>query len=776
MNLLKYLRRVFVLVIFLIVFSSNVPQVHGQGVEDLIPKLDVVIVVDESYSMWSETDIRKERIHAFNLLIDALGAFERSGDNVRVSVIAFGSAELTEVVLPFTPVNSGSVSSIKGAYQAFNDRLANPSDGAVVGLRWTDALYALELAEAQFTDPTNGHLSDHKPAIIVMSDGKPETEQINDEVSDFQNKLNTYIDDILVQAAKFRSDPGGLYYYEGTCEPLKKGWVPIYTIGMRHGASLPSDYREIWSRLAEQNGGDYYANPEGLTTDNLGNTYYQIYTDLICKENQLDTVVVPFVGEYQVSNLYSNILFTVLKENEGISVNIYRPESATRLSEEDPNVTVNKSLRDEVWSIQHSGSEAWAGTWRVELTGSGQVLFAYERFTTEFEINTLSPTSNFIKACEPLEILLRVQNSEGNAITDNVQGFPLSVRIPTGEERPLGEPERVGELFAYRFAETCIPGAYNFDGVATINFPDAGITTEHTWNQQITARADPYLAVVSPADQGQVFTTHALPLEVDIKVADKLDPARATQNPVVTAVFFQEGSQVLGPVPLHYDPSSGPARMKGEIPAGRLPEGEYLVEFKLEMRDNPTAEIAEAAFTMQAAIGPTTPTAIPPTATTVPPTAVPPTAVPPTAEPTPVPPDPVSLELIAGVVGGGGLLALLVGALLFLYNLPAMRALHLIHPDGTMQSIGRKWLGGKVAETYPFSAQDGTPIQLKFSPGQDTDGIDATKVTVMNNLPYGSTVDVDGTSLWAKGDSTQITEHSQWLVIDGQYHEIRVWS
>ena len=302
MNRAKFsYKRIFLQVIalglFFLLLAGRSPVVYGQEGGSSIPKLDVVVIVDESASMWETTDLDRKRIDAFNLLIDALGGLERSSENVRVSVIAFGSAELTQVVVPFMPVNSETVNKIKEADLIFNERLANPAVGAVVGLRWTDALYALELAEQQFTDATNGHRPDYKPAIIIMSDGKPETQEINDKAGDpnFESKLETYINQISAQAAKFSSDAGGLYYYEGPCEPpLKKGWVPIYTIASNDGAMLPANYQEIWRKLAEQNGGSYYAEPGHLTPQNL------VFFNLSCDRHSLGYALVGSIKRSQV--------------------------------------------------------------------------------------------------------------------------------------------------------------------------------------------------------------------------------------------------------------------------------------------------------------------------------------------------------------------------------------------------------------------------------------------------------------------------------------------
>ena len=81
----RFFLQVIVLGLFFFLLAGKSPVVYGQEGPSSIPKLDVVVIVDESASMWETTDLERKRIDAFNLLIDSLGGFERSSENVRVS-------------------------------------------------------------------------------------------------------------------------------------------------------------------------------------------------------------------------------------------------------------------------------------------------------------------------------------------------------------------------------------------------------------------------------------------------------------------------------------------------------------------------------------------------------------------------------------------------------------------------------------------------------------------------------------------------------------------
>ena len=752
--------RCIILSIFVVgLFSGALPTARAE--EDIgLPRLDVVIIVDESGSMWFDTDIERERINAFNLLIDTLGSETSRGDKVRVSVIAFGSAELTEVVLPFTNVNSGTVDAVKKKYQDFNDGLANPPDGEVVGLKWTDALRALQKAEEVLL---SGHLSDHKPAIIILSDGKPETEDIHEGTDGFDQNISMYINQMYSQAARFHSPPGGQFHYEGICEPLMPGWVPIYTIGIREGASLPAIYNDIWRKLAEQNGGRYYAEDpqDKLQLGKLGSTYYEIWTDLVCQTSELETGYAPLIREYEVSSLYKRIIFTVLKDNSNIGVEVYRPGATAPMDENDPNLILNRSLKDEVWSI--GISEPWAGTWTVKLTGSGEVWFSYDRFTDVFRVERIHPPSNFVPACTPIDIALRIVNSEGTPITDHVERFEVTVETPDEQTLPLGKVSPQQDTFSFHYGNTCVEGDYKFSGVFQIAELESGTTIEWPWQNTIRANLDPYLEIVSPVG-GSYHTNEPVPLQVDIKVGPGVDAFTATKNPPVIANVYQNTNPVSGgPYHLVYDGALGPSRMKGSIPSNTLGEGNYVVEFSLELpRDT---FVRQSEFMI---IAPGASTVAPPTPTELP-TNTP--APPPTSTPQPEPTEPpISAGTVVAIMGSLAALGAIGAGAWWYRQLPTMLRFSLEdYNTGVSRMVGTKG-GGKFSQTMSFTSHSDQPVKLRFSPGPNIDDLPSTQVTLLNDLDQDTSVQIDNLPLSYRGDSAQITSDSDNLTIDNEQY------
>jgi len=744
----------------------NLPSVHAQEME--MPNLDLVIIIDESGSMWFQTDIPRERIHAFNLLMDTLASEGTTGDKIRVSVIAFGSAELSEIVFPFRPVNSDTVDEIKQIYKAYNDKLANPSSGKVVGLGWTDALHALNLAEQVLTDNRNGHLPGHKPGIIILSDGKPETAAIHEGVANFDQKITTYIDQMLAEAAQFQSPPGGLFYYDGPCTAPKEGVVPIYTIAVREGVKLAPIYREIWRKLAEQNGGDYKSK-DSLTVDSLGSAYYDVWCTLTCCTSRLEPITVPMERLYPVHNTYKRIIFTVLKDNPDVQVEIYRPGVTMPLTGDDPHVILNQSLKDEVWSIARSAP--WEGDWTVKLLGSGQVWFAYERYTDYFKVEQISPVGGFVKACTPLDIALRLVNSDGQPITQNVADFTLEVKTPEGQILTLGSIAPTEDMFETVYRDTCTEGEYQFSGLFKLTaLPGSDAASEWPWQDTIHAVLDSYLSIVSPAPGHTIHSNEPLLLQADVNVGDKPDQYTATQKDVAQVHIYRDNRLAAGPYLLTYKGDVGVARLAGEVPKDTLPEGDYVAEFTLRAPGNPVPDVRQVAFTVL----PKGADFVPPTSTPVPPIVTPiPTPVPPTPTSIPVPPvEPPPLGSIITILGAIlGVLGL-VGGWWGYRQLPAMPGLLLKH-EGDSISIGQGWRG-KFPQTKTFPTEHGESAKVQFYAGTSTEGERSTMVKLLNDLNE-SQMRVDDQWLLQAGDTATISSASERLVIDGEYYDISIF-
>jgi len=446
-----------------------------------------------------------------------------------------------------------------------------------------------------------------------------------------------------------------------------------------------------------------------------------------------------------------------LKDNPSIGVTITRPNG--EIVSEGSSVNVNRSARDEVWNIEKGG--VWEGTWSIDLTGSGRVLFAYEPIPDVFTVNRISPPSNFTKACTPIDLALTIVDSEGNSISDNITDFSLKVETPDGRIAPFGSIVAENDIFSQSYDDTCIEGVYKLSGIFRISdVAGAGTILEWHWNDTIMAVLDPYLQVVSPVD-GSYHANEAIPLQVDIKVGDRLDEASATQNPPVIANVYQSTNLVAGPYTLNYDGGLGTARMKNEIPPNILAVGDYTIEFSLELPGNPIPDVRRSEFSV------TEPGSTPAAA----PTITAPAAPSPTSTPEPET-EPPSGAMIAGILGGLALLGTVGGAVWWYSQLSPMLRLMLSDFAGIDHHVGTK-LGGKLAQTLSFVTGSGQPVKLRFSPGQSIEGLPTTQMTLLNDLDPDTRVGVDNDMpLYQKGESTLITSQSQKLTIGDESFDI----
>jgi len=703
---MKFVRFMSLVMLGLVALMLS-PQITTAQQNTVAPKVDLVILVDESGSMWQTTDIEGKRVDAFNLLIDSIGLYDNATEDFRVSVIAFGSTDKSQIIMKFKPVNVSTVEEIKKIYKKFYDQLDTPNEkGVKAGLRWTDVLQGLKLAEEVLVDPSNGHSSDYKPAILILSDGKPETETINEAIPDANQKIAAYIEQIFSQANSLSSEPGGKFDYQGVCEPLKQGYVSIYTVIIRDGVILPPNYDNIWRRLAEQNGGDYFPakDPDQpLRLPELGEIYDTIQKKLKCQNigDKFMEKKVPNESAYQVESIYKSIQFQILKDTPNVEVEIYRPDG-TLVESSDSLVILNRSLQDEVWSIQKG--DVWAGKWKVLLKGSGTVYFKYTTTQDAYRVTPEQLPKRFIRACSPLDVALQVNGSNGKPVTTEVKDFQLTITKADGKSDtlPITPP---GDTFQHSYADTCMDGQYNIEAIIKI-----ADTMTITWRDQINVNLDPRLVVINPTEGSSYYTTDAINIETDVKVGSNDDEATASGKLDIKAELYQ-ANQNLGSYPLTYDGSIAKARLRGEIPANSLTEGQYRLEFKGNFRKNVSVEPAPT-INFEVKAGGEVAAPVPATNTPTPTI----TATPaPTSTPIPIPGG--SGQAMGGILGGLVILVTAVAGGMYFAKLPKMPTITLENSSTGNQYVQGSFLGRwPTTKTLSFGTDS---ARIQFRPTKD---------------------------------------------------------
>lgn len=722
------------ILIWLLLFAFNPPPVV-KAQEPNPPKLDIVLIVDESGTMWRETDVDGRRKDALDFLVDMLGASDQAGgdDDFRLSIIAFGTE--AETVVEFTPVNFQTADSIKQRYEDFSAELR--AENGVDGMGWTDILKALDAASAQLQA---GHKSDHKPAIIILTDGIPETEMMNDDVSGFEEALNGYIASVNAKAATLS---GGNLNYVGACGAASR--VPIYTIPVRQGAQLDERYGGLWRTLARESGATYNPDPnEQFDQLRLGDVYASIYQELVCQPNAPGEIIdVPAEGAtriFRVNSIYDAIKFTILKDSENVTVRIYRPapngiERGALIQRGEPGVVATQSRFDEVWNIRRT--EPWEGSWTVELSGRGRVLFRATPFFSSLRLQRLSP-ADFVIACTPIEAAWQVVTDQGEIINQPiVESFQASYQIAGEAAQEILGTETSPNSFAADIPEDVTCRADTIDLIADFVIADTdGDGEPSIFQDKRTVEVDitPRLVVRYPTlAEGEYCDTEGILLATDIKLAANDDSERAARNPPLS-VFVRDvntgGTHFDGL--LQYNPNNGLARMETMMPPNTLAPGEYRVEYSLQVDDRPDAQ-AQSVFRVKKCIVPPDPPTATPTATLTPtatptamPTPVPPPLCPPDCPPPPSPPWWL-LPLIVGV--------LVVAGFVLLWQMwratPNLLPFAITSPDGT-QRVGQGLfdrkratfkLGGYTLEAKGAKTPEGThatQIRVVDAP-QDTD-------------------------------------------------------
>jgi len=279
-----------------------------------VPALDVILLGDESETMWNTTDPEGVRVNTVNFFIDVLNS-EQSGAGHRVAIIPFGTQPR---VIPFTSLSDPSAAEgLKNRYADIHDEIE-----AVKDLQYTDINQALKLALTLLEQESSPA---RKPGIILISDGQPTTPEVSEE------KGRDAVEAYLVETQSLMEQLGQHQYQGDVC--ANTTGVPLYTIGMGvdnlQESSSPefiSLYREFWQGVASRSSG-YYQEAERLQEMQGISTY--IFSELLCtpatpsqsfRESQ--------VLEYQVYNSYYQIIFTISgKDNPDLEAQIYRPKA-----------------------------------------------------------------------------------------------------------------------------------------------------------------------------------------------------------------------------------------------------------------------------------------------------------------------------------------------------------------------------------------------------------------------------------------------------------------
>ncbi len=643
-------RILFILGLFLA--SAFLPlSASGQEGDDEqhreVPSLDVIVLVDESETMWNYTDTEGVRVNTVNYFIDMLSS-EQSGSLHRLGIVAFGTRPH---VIPYTLLDSQEAAEeLKEQYAAVHRSIKFHKNREFTDIN--EALRAaLAMIEQDF-DPNR------KPAIILVSDGQPTNSQVSEEQG--RDTVVAYLD----ETQRLLEHLGDYPYVDDLC-PSTRG-VPLYMVGMgvdKLEESSSSDfiatYREFWQGVSGRAGG-YYKEAKQVEEMQAISTY--IFSELLCTPATPSLAVrSPQVLEYQVYDNYYQIIFTIsAKENPGLESRVYRPRedgtaSKVALNKDEEGVSWQSNGIDyEVWSVRYT--EPWTGTWRVALEGEGRAEFNYV-FFPNVAIDLCEPGGSFLPADEPFTIRARIVDEDGHTVDVPLRDFQVEIEGEGGFRKQLSL-EADGDTFVARLEPLEQTGEYSLALNALL--PDGTPLYEHKWVTLISA---PWVELTEPTRGSSYTPVDSIPLQASVHLAG----ATSFEDLKIIATLLRDGEPVQTVEMSRGDTSSragenvvayaGEFRAAGE-------SGEYKVRAEM-MAILPGGRVFhhEIAPIPLSVVVPPTPT-LSPTTTPLP-----------TPTHTPVAPEtPTPVSFLASVTGSPfclpGILALL--ALVFLLALLGM--------------------------------------------------------------------------------------------------------
>jgi len=612
------------LVLGSILFPLPVCAQEGEdGSHRDVPSLDVIMLIDESETMWNTTDTEGVRVNTVDFFIDMLSS-EQSGAVHRLGVIAFGTEPH---VIPLTLLDGPLATAVlKEQYAEVHQRI-----GTQKNEQHTDVNKALRAALEMIQQE---HDPDRKLAVILVSDGQPTAPQVSEKIG--RDTVLTYLEETRGLMEQLVDYP-----YEDSICPSPRG-VPLHMVGIGidklEESSSPdfvATYGEFWQQ-ASANAGGYYKQA-GKVQEMQGIGTY-IFSELLCTPATPSLAVHSTqVLEYHVHESYFQILFTISgKENPDLTPRIFRPRDdgtagGIALEKDEDGVTWQSNGIDyEVWSIKYT--EPWTGTWQVVLEGDGRAEFSYV-FFPNMTIDLREPSGGFLPADKPFAIRARIKDENGQILDLPLKDFQAEIEGEGGfrQQLPL---EQEGDTFAAQIDPLEQTGEYALTLHAVL--PDGTPLYEHKW---ITLISAPWVELTEPTRSSSRNQVEPIPLQASVHLAGatsfedlKLIATLAKGNTVVQTVEMSRGdtSNGVGENVVAYSGTFQPVEDGGDYAVRAemmaiLPGGRVFYH-----------EITPVPLTL---IAPPTPVPSPtpsPTATPVPtPTPTPEPAMP--ATPTPVP-------------------------------------------------------------------------------------------------------------------------------------------
>ena len=698
-------------VLFLLM-ALFVPTTAAQDSDQVVPDLEIIVLLDESLSMHVETDPDDRRGAAVELFINALSV-DRSSADYRTAIVTFG----TDARL----IGNGFV-SIKNDLEreALLNSLRTERPNR---FGWTNVLAAMEIAN----DLLDDHRPGYKPIIVLITDGKPETPEANDETPE---ELAAFTEAVTQYGITEFQDVG----YEGELCPSSASGTPIYTVAMRNSeaaATYTQEERELWQGISVATGGGYeeiLPNSPLEFQSRLQTVFFDLLRDWTCLQ-VADTFFtpVPSAQGFVVTPNQSTVFLQVATSDPSVTVEI-TDANGDVVSAEDFNVdfrTTPDGL-NQSWGITRpDDKQGWGGQWSVNFEG-GDNTFA--QFTPYFISDDIrfkidQPVASILPSGAPLAIRATVIDDAGEPYDAGLIGSPRVEIVDAGGGLIAAQDVTVnqfGEIEA--FVPPLTLGSYDILFQAEVLFEEQSVPIEQ--KKQIDIATLPYLMVRNPIGGSFFNFGQDVTVETAVMIGGQPLTDTSVNNAVAVELIDKSNNSVVERFEL--EPMEDlPSNFVGTIPAQETP-GEYELRFELSSQPAGGQPYLAPQAVAKINVDPPPPTATPtPTFTPTPtptPTSTPTSTSTPTPTATPRPPliDQADIPDWAFLLCGLLILVPLVGLVLVLFfrNRPNLEGVYLEDTSHAGNDIlfGASYFG-TTAQIY---SHEGDPIaKLKVSPGGD---------------------------------------------------------
>ena len=338
------------LLILLMLFSLinvNLPNALSQSNSN---NIDLVLIIDQSNSMFTESDMKGLRFEAAKIAIDML-SMDKPDTKSQVGLVIFGDPGKAEEVFPLTSISDPTkVNAMKDKIDKIEHK----------DLWNTDIKNGLDVA---YQTMENNHIATNKPVFVIITDGQPYLGKKWAE----EGKEKPYLQDIMDNTIpKFKS----------------KKW-PIFTLALGMDA-IKSDsekkfYKNFWNDLSTYTNGLYF---EATKEENLVSEFLQILSLLTNKNTDVSTINVQneTTKEWKINpNFVQSLSFVFLKNSPNSTMTIIRP-NGEEVSKSSKGAYYSQNGKSIVYKIPvlpsdvDSGSAA--GTWKAIIKGNSTVTIA----------------------------------------------------------------------------------------------------------------------------------------------------------------------------------------------------------------------------------------------------------------------------------------------------------------------------------------------------------------------------------------------------------------